>query len=631
MCACTFSYYATCFSFFSLHTSAKKQIMNPLHENHLTGENERAGRLQSLDGLESAASDVIPTPANARVSNNIFERMLGVDSTYELDGAKPLLPQIYSWNYVGLFAHYAGVGFTGGMLGMSSNFCFYFYKGAPNVCANAGTLIAIPWGFKIFYAIATDSFRPYGYRRKLYMLVGWSGVLFFTFLLSVAAAVISAHAWIGISLIIQAFLMLADVPADGYSVEIGQLEKPDERGQVLATGQRIRFCCTILGGLIQAFLVNGPTTNPRNCPIQASNCWAWGFNPNEYYGFILCILFVLVVPIFFLKEPDARNIPISTLADHKKDIWETMQNPTTLYLLIFVSGNNIFSTLGAMSTSYIQYNVIQLSNFQSGISSILSGMATVGGILIFQTYFILRNWRTTQYISTLLCAFIGLLWLPVYYNSGGMLNAWFTIFLQCTLSLSSGLAQVLFAMAVIELAKKGQEATTYELIISTANSAGTISSIISTQLLSPMHANTCSNPSGTCPHDEVNTSSAYNYFKTDGPNKFMAYTLLIFVINLCGIAVFTGFLPRQKDQCEEWKNQDYSAAATKAKAAGGTGLWMILSQANDIFVSNRVRVGYTATIVASVIILYEVVTAVALLNPNWSCNVAFGGSGCRQE
>ena len=35
----------------------------------------------------------------------------------------------------------------------------------------------------------------------------------------------------------QAFMMLADVPADGYSVELGQLEKPDERGTILSTGQ----------------------------------------------------------------------------------------------------------------------------------------------------------------------------------------------------------------------------------------------------------------------------------------------------------------------------------------------------------------------------------------------------------
>jgi MFS family permease len=132
------------------------------------------------------------------------------------------------------------------------------------------------------------------------MILGWLGVLLSTFILSVASDVIVARTWIGINLVIQAFLMLADVPADGYSVEIGQLERPEERGQVLATGQRIRFFSSILGGLIQALLVNGPTTNAPGCPIEASSCWAWGLTPNQYYGLNLCILIVLVFPVFFL-------------------------------------------------------------------------------------------------------------------------------------------------------------------------------------------------------------------------------------------------------------------------------------------------------------------------------------------
>lgn len=184
-------------------------------------------------------------------------------------------------------------------------------------------------------------------------------------------------------------------------------------------------------------------------------------------------------------------------------------------------------------------------------------------------------------------------------------------------------------MAVIELAKAGQEATTYELIISCANSAGSIGAIIATQLLSPMHANTCSNPSGDCPHGEVNLSSADAYFRTDGPDRFMAYALLIFVINLAGIFTFTRFLPRQKDQCAEWKaHGELSADAAAKGAQSGVTLWNACSRLNDVFVSNRTRVGYTAIAVSSFIILYEVVTAVALLNHNWSCNVAFGGPGC---
>ena len=483
-------------------------------------------------------------------------------------------------------------------------------------------LTTIAWGFKIFYGVGTDMWRPFGYRRKAYMIAGWTGVLVLTFLLAVSASALDARSWIGINLVLQAFLMLADVPADGYCVEIGQLEKPDERGQVLATGQRVRFVCSILAGCIQAFLVNGPTTNAPDCPISLSTCWAWGLTPNGYYGLILCILFVLCLPIFFLKELPAHGKP-HTFEDHKRDIWITMQNPTTLYLLIFVVGNNIFSGLTATVTTFVQYHLIMLSNFQAGIASILAGGALVGGIWIFQRYFINKNWRFTQYLSTILSAVISLVWLPVFFDLGGTMNAWFTIFLGCTLGLCGGIAQVLFAMAVIELAKKGQEATTYELIISTANSAGTINTIISTQLLTPMHANIYQN-SGSCPNTAgVNVYSMQTYNATDGPDKFTAYTLLIFAINMAGIAFFTQFLPRQKDQCAEWRDQDYANLPPRE------GWLAVFSRANDWFVSNRLRVGRTSVAIATFIILYEVTVAVALLNPNWSCLPAFGGSGCK--
>ncbi len=64
-----------------------------------------------------------------------------------------------------------------------------------------------------------------------------------------------------------------DVPADGYSVELGQLESKEQRGQILATGQRIRYTFCILSGVIQTFLLNGPTTSPNDCPIDFQDCW----------------------------------------------------------------------------------------------------------------------------------------------------------------------------------------------------------------------------------------------------------------------------------------------------------------------------------------------------------------------
>ena len=89
------------------------------------------------------------------------------------------------------------------------------------ILINFSAIIFLPWSFKIFYAIFTDCFRPFGLRRKPYLIAGWIGVLTFTLALAVFAPTLGSSGWVGLSICTMVFLMLADVPADGYSVELG--------------------------------------------------------------------------------------------------------------------------------------------------------------------------------------------------------------------------------------------------------------------------------------------------------------------------------------------------------------------------------------------------------------------------
>ena len=140
---------------------------------------------------------------------------------------------------------------------------------------------------------------------------------------------------------------------------------------MLATGQRIRFTTMILAGIIQAILVNGPKTNPSGCPIGVDQCWAWGLTAGGYYGLIFSICIVLFIPIFFLKEIDSTNIPQRTFEEHRQDLWATLQNLTTLFLMIFVIGTQMFSSMQNIASVYLQYYIIELTNFQSGIGMYL--------------------------------------------------------------------------------------------------------------------------------------------------------------------------------------------------------------------------------------------------------------------
>ena len=92
-----------------------------------------------------------------------------------------------------------------------------------------------------------------------------------------------------------------------FSSQSIHVESPEQRGQILATGQRIRFCFSLLAGAIQTFLLNSRATNKADCPISFDQCWSWGLSIQGYYGLLFAIVAVLVIPICWLKEIPSKH------------------------------------------------------------------------------------------------------------------------------------------------------------------------------------------------------------------------------------------------------------------------------------------------------------------------------------
>ena len=480
------------------------------------------------------------------------------------------------------------------------------------MCINAYNIIIIPWNVKFFFAIVTDCYRPYGFRRRPYIITGWLGALAFTLILAILGTGLQewssgVYIWIAINFIIQMFLILADVSADGMSVEIGKYEQKMERGTVLVTGQFISFWFSVGAGILQAFFMNGPDTNPSDCPINASNCWSWGLNVSQFYWFSTVVILVLLVPIFMLKEFDPKDVHIHTISEHANMLWATIQNRTTLYMLIYVGFGFTFGAMTSAVWSIFVYNVIKLTNLQLGISNILSFGASLIGIYIFRQYLLNRNWRSTQYFSFLSQAIFGLLMIFPYNNKAS--NPWFVIFCGLLASFAQSFCQCLYGLAVIEISPLGQEATTYELIVSSHNAAILIGTLISTQLLAVSDSLACV-PSETlkeCPKHSVNVTNFNTYLSTGGPKAYTKYSIIILVINIAGTLIFTMFLPSSVQECHQWKER---------------------GDINKNTILNKTRTGYISAFIASFLFIYGIVVSILILDPKQSCKVAFGGTGC---
>lgn len=111
-------------------------------------------------------------------------------------------------------------------------------------------------------------------------------------------------------------------------------------------------------------------------------------------------------------------------------------------------------------------------------------------------------------------------------------------------------------MAVIELAKPGQEATTYELLVTVGNSAILLNGIVSTQLLTAFQGVACTNDDdAACGSHTVDTSSPDAFKDSDGPARFTRYALVLNSISIVAVCCFVWFLPRNKDECHAWKEE----------------------------------------------------------------------------
>ena len=303
------------------------------------------------------------------------------------------------------------------------------------------------------------------------MMAGWSLTLLFLFVLAISADSMDTSTWLSMLLLIQAFVMLSDVPADGYSVELGKLESPETRGTILATGQQIRFTFSVLASVIQAFLLNGTKTNADDCKIGFNGCWGWGLNINGYYWLLFVLTLILVIPVYVLKELPS-NAQTHTLAQFIGELWDTLQSRTTLSLLVYVIGINGFCNFVSKANYYMQYYVIELTNFQVGLDGITTYAVLSLAIWLFRKHLLNKSWRRTSYFSNIFAATLGLLWLPAYWNSPGARDPYYTIFVDIDQSFVQGISQVLFSMSVIELSKPGQEATTSSWGSSSAQTVG---------------------------------------------------------------------------------------------------------------------------------------------------------------
>lgn len=200
---------------------------------------------------------------------------------------------------------------------------------------------------------------------------GWMGAAIgLLVLLTVTSNLFSATSWLIVLLVMQLAVCLADVQADGYVSQLSR-NQPQVHAVVHSFGFILRSVFGILGGIIQASILNSANAvSPEDCPdVGWRDCWHGGVNVNGYYGVILGVTVILICTLPFLEELDTPSHPRYTSKVYLSKLWSTISSYPSFMMLFSFMGLTTLTNFRSTVNFYIQYDVLKLTNFQSGVNS----------------------------------------------------------------------------------------------------------------------------------------------------------------------------------------------------------------------------------------------------------------------
>ena len=235
----------------------------------------------------------------------------------------------------GYLCQYFAVGLVYGGLPATTYGVLVGYLNVPSfVYATATNVLTLPWSFKFLFGAINDCMPILGYRRKPYMVMGWAFCAAFLFLLS--RQPMPAPYWC-FDEVTQSYLLdrppcnpdaatmggsitllmtlaalgyvVADVAADGLTVQYARNEPESKRGYIQSTAYMTRTF-----GQIAAYCLVG-----------------FGMNGKKYLGtFSVGLSFPQVALVF--ATTSALMVPISACTIHEAKRAESERTTGRMYL-----------------------------------------------------------------------------------------------------------------------------------------------------------------------------------------------------------------------------------------------------------------------------------------------------------
>ncbi|KAJ0396574.1 hypothetical protein ATCC90586_008172 [Pythium insidiosum] len=530
------------------------------------------------------------------------------DAAAELEGGALRAggaPKLLSRENFGLLVHYGAVGLISASLPATAfPFIQNYLNSDGKTLASADALISLPWSLKVFYGLISDCLPIMGYRRRPYMVLGWTLCIAMLIIMATmpvgdpywkfpedanlnpdeqpeefAAAVARANTsapgkgakYVLMMMLATVGYLLANVSADGVVVELAQREPIEVRGTTQSMIYGFRSLVEVLGHLIVGF----------------------GFNGKDYGGtfdfsisfptlmLIFAIMLSPVVPVLWFFVTETKRPP-TKIREYFGELIAIIQMRAVYQVIFYSFFFNVFSAIYNVAASPFSRYIIKVTPLNQTLAHIAGSLLTFAGIWITGKYGLHWSWRKIIIIGTLVvnAADAITMFITVW---DVFRSQWMWLGIPVAVKVPYGISFVISTFVVVELATDGHEGAMYGLLTMVANLASPFAATL-TKIIG------------------ANWDFSNERIMTDshGLRRDMTYASIIAFGSTVFSFVFLVFLPPQKE------------ATQKLKREGGSSKWL----------------GGLTALYITFALVWAVMTNLMTMYDATSCLVIAGGSGC---
>lgn len=414
------------------------------------------------------------------------------------------MPNLLSRDHIGLIFQYAAVGVVYGMLPGTVYPLMQQYLNCSGAQVSAAKeLVILPWSFKVFYGITSDCFPIFGYRRRPYMLLGWTICIAMLLLMALMPigppyytvpadrdvnvadytpeiidrinySAPSEGAKYVVLMFFAAFgYVLSDVCSDSIVCELAQQEPMAKRGKTQSSIYAVRTTLVIFGELLVGFCFNGAD-------------YGGSFDFSLTFPQLMIISVVLTAPAvpftwFCIKEDTAERLDF---AKYISDFWALLCKRVVYQVIGHHFFAGIFSSISYTASSPIQSYLVGVTPINNTLNEVLGHLCFMTGIMVTSKYGLHWNWRVmivvTGAIVIAVDCMVALITIWDIFR-----NQWFWLGPPIAVMVPSGVAWIIALFVTVEIAGTGHEGAIYGLMTTVGNLAAPFASTLTLLINAP--------------------------------------------------------------------------------------------------------------------------------------------------